>query len=55
MQNEDYKRILKFNTLEYIVNKLSVYRLADISLKLEFIKQMCKNAARMLLIIEKGF
>ena len=55
IQKADYERILEFNTLEYIVNKLSVYRLADVSLKLRFIKQMCKNAARMLLIIEEGF
>ena len=55
IQKADYERILEFNTLEYIVNKLSVYRLADVSLKLAFIKQMCKNAARMLLIIEEEF
>ena len=55
MQNEDYKRILKFNTLEYIVNKLSVYRLADISLKFDFMSRVCRNAARMLLLIEEGF
>ena len=55
MQNEDYKRILKFNTLEYIVNKLSVYRLADISLKFDFMSRVCRNAARMLLLIEEEF
>ena len=55
IQNEDYKRILKFNTLEYIVNKLSVYRLADVSLKFDFMSRVCKNAARMLLIIEEDF
>ena len=55
IQKADYERILEFNTLEYIVNKLSVYRLADVSLKLAFIKKMCKNAARMLLIIEEEF
>ena len=55
IQNEDYKRILKFNTLEYIVNKLSVYRLADVSLKFEFMSGVCKNAARMLLIVEDIF
>ena len=55
IQKADYERILEFNTLEYIVNKLSVYRLADVSLKLAFIKQMCKNAARILVIIEEGF
>ena len=55
MQNEDYKRILKFNTFEYIVNKLSVYRLADISLKFDFMSRVCRNAARMLLLIEEEF
>ena len=55
IQNEDYKRILKFNTLEYIVNKLSVYRLADVSLKFDFMSRVCKNAARMLLIVEDIF
>ena len=55
IQKADYERILEFNTLEYIVNKLSVYRLADVSLKFDFMSRVCKNASRVLLIVEDIF
>lgn len=45
---EDYREILEFNVLEYIINKLSVYRIVDVTLDLGFVRQMCINADRLL-------
>ena len=55
MKKEEYSRIIEFNILEYIVNKLSVYRLADVSLRFDFMSVVCKNAARLLQMTEEGF
>ena len=55
MKKEEYSRIIEFNILEYIVNKLSVYRLADVSLRFDFMSVICKNAARLLQMTEEGF
>lgn len=43
-----YQAILSFNLMEYIVNKLSLYRLANQTLKLDFVDQMCINSRRLL-------
>ena len=52
ISKEDYKRILEFNILEYTVNKLSVYRLADRRYKLDFTEQICMNTSRLIKIAE---
>lgn len=48
MEDEDYERILLFNISEFIVNKLSVYRMAGKTFQLDFIENLCKNAASLL-------
>ena len=52
ISKEDYKRILEFNILEYTVNKLSVYRLADRRYKFDFTEQICMNTSRLIKIAE---
>lgn len=54
IDEEDYRQILEFNILEYIVNKLSVYRIVDVTLELGFVKQMCINANRLLCLLTGG-
>lgn len=48
MAEGDYDRILLFNISEFIVNKLSVYRTAGKTFQLDFIENLCKNAAKLL-------
>lgn len=50
----EYQRILEFNISEFIVNKLSVYRRAAKTYKLDFIEDLCLNSARLLSIIREG-
>lgn len=51
---EEYGEILEFNLLEYIINKLGVYRIADVTLNLGFVKRMCINAGRLWRLLTDG-
>lgn len=54
MDEEEYGEILEFNLLEYIINKLGVYRIVDVTLNLGFVKQMCINAGRLWRLLAGG-
>lgn len=51
MSDGQYQKILEFNAAEFIVNKLSVYRRAGKTFPLDFIDDLCRNAARLLWLI----
>ncbi len=51
IENKLYKNILIYNILEFAVNKLSLYRTADIKYRLGFVNQLCVNTDRCISIV----
>ena len=49
--NDTYKSILVFNLLEYCVNRLSLYRVCNKLLKIDFVDVLTANAERLLTIM----
>lgn len=49
--DEVYNEILAFNLLEYCVNRLSLYRVCNKALRVDFIDGLAKNAERLLTIL----
>ncbi|MCQ2417811.1 MAG: aminoglycoside phosphotransferase family protein [Oscillospiraceae bacterium] len=54
MTNREYKRYLRFNTLEFCINKLSILRLAGKKLHLSLPSQLAENTSGMMQILEIG-
>lgn len=54
LSDERYSELLRFNTLEYCVNKLSMLRRAGIYLGLDYTEKLAENTARMMDILEIG-
>ncbi|MDD6395686.1 MAG: phosphotransferase [Firmicutes bacterium] len=54
ISDEEYRRIIEFNIMEYCVNRMSVLRAANRRLKLEFIDNMAANANRLMNLVIKG-
>ncbi len=52
IDNNTYKKIIDFNVLEYVVNRLTLLRMANNKLKLKFIDQMTININRLIEILE---
>ncbi len=51
LTDRQYRDILRFNTLEYCVNKLTILRLAGKHLGLNYTEKLAENAARMMDIL----
>ncbi len=51
MSDDEYKKIIDFNIMEYCVNRMSVLRTANRRLKLDFIDDMAANANRLMDIV----
>ena len=49
---ETYGRILRFNLLEYCTNRLSLYRVCNKELHVDFIDELAKNAERLLTLMK---
>ncbi len=54
ISDEEYRKIIEFNIMEYCVNRMSVLRAANRRLKLEFIDSMAVNANRLMNLVIKG-
>ena len=52
IDDKQYFKIIKFNVLEYTVNRLTLLRMADKKLKLKFISQMTWNISRLMDILD---
>lgn len=52
LSDEEYAAALRFNTLEFCVNKLSILRLAGRRLKLDYTDGLARNASRMMDILK---
>ena len=52
IDNDTYKKIIDFNVLEYVVNRLTLLRMANNKLKLPFIDQMTININRLIEILK---
>ncbi len=52
LTDEEYLSALRFNTLEFCVNKLSILRIAANYLKLSYTRQLAENTARMLDVLK---
>lgn len=51
LTDRQYRDILRFNTLEYCVNKLTILRLAGKHLNLDYTERLAENTARMMDIL----
>ncbi len=52
LTDEEYSHLLRFNTLEFCVNKLSILRIGGQYLKLDYTQQLAKNTSRMFDILK---
>lgn len=52
IDEEEYKSILLFNVYEFVVNRLSLLRLASKKLKIDFIERLLINTNRLIDIVE---
>ena len=52
IDNDTYKKIIDFNVLEYVVNRLTLLRMANNNLKLKFVDQMTINISRLIEILK---
>ncbi len=52
IDSDTYKKIIEFNVLEYVVNRLTLLRRANNKLKLQFIEQITTNISRLMDILK---
>lgn len=55
IDKEEYKQILLFNTYEFIINRLSLLRLASKTIEINFIDKLLINSNKLLDILEENY
>ncbi len=55
INDEDYKELLLFNTYEFIVNRLSLLRMASKTINIDFVEKLLINSNKLLDILEENY